>query len=96
MKSNNRTPKKLTKYNHRADPIDVASNLQETKNLPVQYISEILDKAYNAGNLENESFYFISVNYFLKREGVYVWPCELAVSEFSIKNGVIRTMHTVS
>lgn len=89
-----------SKYNNYGVPVEQIMQTEREAALNVQRaenaVSEILIDAVNIHGLESKVFYFISVNYFLKREATYVWPCELAISEFSIKDGITRTMHTVS
>jgi hypothetical protein len=83
----------------RGDVIEAASACEAVHQNPSanhDAVSELLISCCQNTGLECTKFYFISVNYFLKRDGVYVWPCELALSEFSIKDGINRTMHMVS
>lgn len=50
----------------------------------------------NILELENQSYYFIMVNYFTKtlKGGVYV-PAELSICEYSLKEGVHRMYQTL-
>lgn len=56
-------------------------------------IEEILLTAMHENKLEKCHFFFISVSYFLKRTAGSVWPCELAMTEFCIQDGVVDSMH---
>lgn len=68
-------------------PIDKELNKYQQSKLTI-------DKLLDEPNFECKKFYFISLQYFLKADG-FVWPCELAMCEFSLKEGVTRKMHTV-
>ncbi|XP_061403051.1 protein maelstrom 1-like [Musca vetustissima] len=59
-------------------------------------IETTVSKSVQKDELEKQSYYFIMANYFTKtlKGGVYV-PAELAVSKFSLKEGVSRVYQTL-
>lgn len=88
---------KLINLNNHGLPINQTASSVEisfAKHPANRIIGDSLGIEVQAG-LDSMKFYFISVSYFLKREATYIWPCELALCEFSIRDGVTRTFHTV-
>ena len=59
-------------------------------------IEQLLLIAMEENRLEKQHFFFIQISYFLKRTGGAIWPCELAMAEFCIQDGVVDSMHLVS
>lgn len=58
-------------------------------------IEQLLLIAMEENRLEKQHFFFINISYFLKRINGAIWPCELAMAEFCIQDGVVDTMHIV-
>lgn len=57
-------------------------------------LEEILLTAMEYNNLEKYKFYFLSVSYYFKRSSTcFIMPCELAMAEFNIAEGLIDTMN---
>ena len=58
-------------------------------------IEEIVRISVNNGELQDQSYFFIMVNYFTKtlKGGVFV-PAEVSVCQYSLKDGVHRMYHT--
>uniref|UniRef100_A0A1A9WKI0 HMG box domain-containing protein n=1 Tax=Glossina brevipalpis TaxID=37001 RepID=A0A1A9WKI0_9MUSC len=60
-------------------------------------IEQTVKNSVKDGNLEHKSYFFISVNYFTKpmNDDRFYIPAELAVCEYSLKQGVSRIFHTL-
>lgn len=58
-------------------------------------IEDILLTAMDKNQLDTHEFFFMSVSYFLKKSNGEIWPCEMAMAQFNIKDGLLDTFTTM-
>lgn len=105
-KSGNKKAVKFPEHQHEKKYNCVGASLQDVERLKKEgadekrkmdlTIEEILLTAKEEGKLEQQHFFFINISLFLRRTAGCVWPCELALAEFCIQDGVVDTMHMVN
>lgn len=99
-------PTKFPVYQHEKKYNCVGASLQDVERLMKEgadekrkmdlTIEEILLMEKEFKRLEKTTFFFIHISHFLRRTAGCIWPCELAMTEFCIENGVVDTLHMVN
>lgn len=78
----------------------LASVEQEQRNrekdlvLMTKRIKSIIDVAKELGNLTNQKFFLIHINKLCQVDEEKFLPCELALLQFNLQDGILHTFHT--
>lgn len=90
---------KLKRYNTIGEDIDEREKRESDKiameDQKIIFVEESIKELKE--KLDTQVFYFFSTSYFFKlthQEDIF--PAELAISKFSLRDGIIDTMHLVS
>lgn len=87
-------PKKYTSQGLSFDELDRKQKEEHQKIKIMELtIETMLQNVIDAGNLEKHLFYFISISYYVQTINGDIFPAELAMSKFSLRDGVIDTLH---
>lgn len=88
-----------TKYNCLGQSIDDVERQKKEKNQKeakeVDYIDNKIKSALEKGELIDEVFYFFASNYFVKKLSDDIYPAEIAIAKFSLREGITDVYHTL-
>jgi len=90
------TARKYTNQHNSFDYWDRTTKEEtDAKNKMYEDIQQTITLLCTAGKIAEHKFYLIHANYFCITEGETFHPAELAVTEFSLAEGVGQTYHTI-